>query len=331
MDPPPAGFEPMPDQVTPMLATSTTALPRDDAAWGYEFKWDGVRAVVYVDGGRPRALSRNDRDITGSYPELRAMAESIGARRLILDGELVALDADGRPSFGILQSRMHVTDAAAVRRLATTTPVTYLIFDLLYIDGRSMLGQPYSARREQLAELELSGDSWHTPPWFAGGGSAVLEASKEQRLEGILMKRLDSPYTPGARSKSWLKLKNLLMQEVVIVGWKPGEGSREGAIGSLLLAVPDDEGALRYAGHVGTGFTEAMLRNLKSDLKPLAAADSPLAAEIPKAHSRDARWVTPTLVGEVTFSEWTRDGRLRHPSWRGLRPDKDAMEVRRES
>lgn len=331
MDPPPDGFSPMPDRVAPMLATSTSDLPRDDAAWGYEFKWDGVRAVVYVDGGRPRAMSRNDRDITGSYLELRAMAASLGSRQLILDGELVALDADGRPSFGVLQSRMHVTDGAAVRRLMASTPVTYLVFDLLYVDGRSLLDQPYSTRRELLDELELSGASWHTPPWFAGGGAAVLDASKEQRLEGILMKRLDSPYTPGTRSKNWLKLKNLRMQEVVIVGWKPGEGGRKGAIGSLLLGVPDNSGELVYAGHVGTGFTEAMLRSLQSALTPLATAASPFTTATPKAHSRDAHWVMPTLVGEVTFSEWTRDGRLRHPSWRGLRPDKRAAEVRRES
>jgi bifunctional non-homologous end joining protein LigD len=225
---------------------------------------------------------------------------------------------------------MHVSDPAAVRRLATTTPVTYLIFDVLFDDG-SVMDQPYSARRELLDALALTGASWHTPPWFAGGGSAVLDASKEQQLEGILMKRLDSVYSPGARTKSWLKLKNLRMQEVVIVGWKPGEGGRKGSIGSLLLAVPDDDGNLMYAGHVGTGFTEAMLRDLAADLQPLAVADPPVASEIPKAHSRDARWVRPELVGEVTFSEWTREQRLRHPAWRGLRPDKQPAEVRRES
>jgi bifunctional non-homologous end joining protein LigD len=331
MDPLPAGFAAMPDRVSPMLATPTTRLPHDDAAWGFEFKWDGVRAIVFVDGGRPRAMSRNDRDITASYPELRAMAESIGSRQLVLDGELVALDADGRPSFGVLQSRMHVTDAAAVRRLARTTPVTYLVFDLLYADGESLLERPYSQRRAALDELGLSGDTWHTPPWFAGGGAAVFDASKEQQLEGVVMKRLDSPYTPGTRSKSWLKLKHFRAQEVVIVGWKPGEGSRQGVIGSLLLGVPDETGELSYAGHVGTGFTEAMLRDLAGDLAPLAAAESPFTADIPKPHSRDAHWVRPELVGEVAFSEWTRDGRLRHPSWRGLRPDKNAAEVRRES
>jgi bifunctional non-homologous end joining protein LigD len=331
MDPPAAGFSAMPERIAPMLATATLDLPRDDAAWGYEFKWDGVRAIVYVDGGRARAMSRNDRDISASYPELRAMAEAIGSRQLVLDGELVALDADGRPSFGELQSRMHVTGDAAVRRLMVQKPVTYLVFDLLYVDGRSLLDAPYSQRRELLDQLELAGESWHTPPWFAGGGEAVLAASKQQRLEGVVIKRLDSPYSPGARSKNWLKLKNLRMQEVVIAGWKPGEGGRQGTIGSLLMAVPSDDGELKYAGNVGTGFTDEMLRELKSELAPLEADESPFALPIPKSHAKDVHWVRPELVGEVTFSEWTREGRLRQPSWRGLRPDKTADEVRRES
>jgi bifunctional non-homologous end joining protein LigD len=330
MDPPTPGFVAMPDLLAPMLATASTELPPDDDAWGYEFKWDGVRAIVYVDGGRARALSRNNRDITPSYPELSEMAAAIGSRRLILDGELVAFDADGRPSFGELQSRMHVTERNAVRRLVTQKPVTFLIFDLLYDDGESLLSTAYSERRERLDALGLAGDSWHTPPWFAGGGAKVFAASKQQRLEGIVMKRLTSTYSPGARSRDWLKLKNMVMQEVVIVGWKPGEGHREGAIGALLLAIPDDDGNLRYVGNVGTGFTDAMLRDLKADLAPLEVQTSTVEA-VPRLQSKNAHWVTPTLVGEVTFSEWTSEGRLRHPSWRGLRPDKSAAEVHRES
>jgi bifunctional non-homologous end joining protein LigD len=331
MSPPAAGSTPMPEQIAPMLVTLTDRLPADDAKWGYEFKWDGVRAIVYVDGGRPRALSRNEKDITATYPELRAMAESLGSRRVVLDGELVALDKHGRPSFGALQSRMHVEDSNSVRRLMTQTPVTYLVFDLLYLDGRSLLDVPYAERRELLAGLKLAGDSWQTPPWFSGNGEAVFTASKEQQLEGIVMKRLDSRYVPGTRSKAWLKMKNQLMQEVVIAAWKAGEGHRQGSIGSLLLGVPDDNGDLGYVGKVGTGFTDAALKSLAADVAPLAVEESPFAAEIPRAQAREAHWVQPILVGEVTFSEWTRDGRLRHPAWRGLRPDKSADEVRRES
>jgi bifunctional non-homologous end joining protein LigD len=331
MDPPEPGRAPMPEQVAPMLATLTGSLPRPDNDWGYEFKWDGVRAIVHVDGGRPRVMSRNNRDVTSSYPELRDFAASVGSRQLVVDGEIVAMDDGGRPSFSVLQSRMHVTNAAAVRRLKSTTPVTYLVFDLLYIDGRSLLDVPYAERRAALDELELAGESWQTPPWFPGRGAAVVEAAKEQQLEGIVAKRLDSPYAAGRRSKDWLKLKNLLTQEVIIIGWKPGGGSRSGMIGSLLLAVRDDDGALIYAGNVGTGFTDEALRVLARTLEPLATDDPTITTGIPKPQLRDARWVEPSLVGEVTFSEWTRDGRLRHPSWRGLRPDKAPEEVRRES
>ncbi|HET7529660.1 MAG TPA: non-homologous end-joining DNA ligase [Mycobacteriales bacterium] len=329
MDPPAEGFEPLPELVKPMLAVLRDELPGDDDAYGYEFKWDGVRAVVYVKGGRPRVLSRNDRDVSTSYPELRAMAEGLGSRQVVLDGEIVAFDAEGRPSFGALQSRMHVTDASSVRRLAGQTPVTYLVFDVLHLDGRSLLDLPYVDRREILESLELSGPSWQTPPWFRGGGAAVLEASKQQGLEGVIAKRLDSRYYAGRRSDCWLKVKNLRTQEVVIGGWKPGAGRRAGAIGSLLLGVPGDDGLL-YAGHVGTGFTDKMLRDLEADLAPLARDASPFAHAVPREHARDARWVSPELVGEVAFSEWTRDGRLRHPAWRGLRPDKSPDEVVKE-
>ena len=330
MDPPPEGFTPMPSLVRPMLAVLRETVPRDDDNFGYEFKWDGVRAIVYVDGGRPRVLSRNDRDVTASYPELRAMAESLGSRQVILDGEIVAMDESGRPSFEALQARMHVTNTAQVRRLAAQVPATFLAFDVLHLDGRSLLDEPYTERRRVLESLELSGPSWQTPPHFEGSGDAILAASKEQGLEGVLAKRLDSRYYAGKRSDCWLKVKNLRTQEVVIGGWKPGEGRRKGAIGSLLLGVPGD-GGLDYVGHVGTGFTDAMLRELEALLEPLTRTDPPFATAIPRPHAKDAQWVEPEVVGEVAFGEWTKAGILRHPAWRGLRPDKNAADVVRES
>ena len=329
MDPAPEGYEPLPALIRPMLAVLSERLPRDQQAYGYEFKWDGVRAMVYVDGGRPRALSRNDRDVTASYPELRDLAESLGSRTVVLDGEIVALDAQGRPSFETLQARMHVTNAAQVRRLVTQVPATYLVFDVLYLDGASLLDTPYVERRRLLESLQLSGPSWQTPPHFESDGDAVLAASKAQGLEGVLAKRLDSRYYAGKRSDSWLKVKNLRTQEVVIGGWKPGEGRRAGAIGSLLLGVPGSDG-LAYVGHVGTGFTDKMLRDLEADLAPLTRDESPFATTVPREHARDARWVQPVIVGEVAFGEWTREGRLRHPAWRGLRPDKNAADVVKE-
>jgi bifunctional non-homologous end joining protein LigD len=314
-----------------MLAVLRDQLPHDDAKWSYEFKWDGVRAITYVEGGRARALSRNDKDVTATYPELRQLGESLGSRQVVLDGELVAMDDAGRPSFGALQPRMHVTQAAQIRRLTAEIPVTYLIFDVLYLDGRVLLDVPYAERRKTLDALKLSGPSWQTPPSFEGGGKAVLKASLEQGLEGVVAKRLDSRYLPGKRSDSWIKVKNLRTQEVVIGGWKPGEGRRANMIGSLLVGVPDEDGALQYVGHVGTGFTEQMLRDLEADLAPSARDDPPFVGTVPKEHARGAHWVEPRLVGEVRFSEWTRDGRLRHPAWRGLRSDKSPSEVRRES
>lgn len=330
MDLPPPGYTPMPSLIRPMLAVLREQLPRDDSNYAYEFKWDGVRAIVYVDGGRPRVLSRNDRDVTASYPELRAMAEALASHQVILDGEIVAMDERGRPSFEALQARMHVTNTAQVRRLATQVPATFLAFDVLHLDGRSLLDEPYTERRRLLESLRLSGPSWQTPPHFEGNGEAILAASKAQGLEGVLAKRLESRYYAGKRSDCWLKIKNLRTQEVVIGGWKPGEGRRRGAIGSLLLGVPGDDG-LDYVGHVGTGFTDSMLRELEGMLTPLERPDPPFATAIPRPHAKDAHWVEPQIVGEVAFGEWTKAGILRHPAWRGLRPDKSPDDVVRES
>ncbi len=332
MDPPPDGWQPVPQLVRPMLAVPREDLPREDARYGYEFKWDGVRATVYVHGGRARVLSRNDRDVTATYPELRDLAESLGSREVVLDGEIVAIDPKtGRPSFGNLQQRMHVTSASAVRRLVRDVPVTYFVFDVLHLDGQSLLDTRYDDRRRILETLDLSGPSWQTPPWFRGGGAAVLTAADRQGLEGIVAKRLDSRYVAGKRSDCWLKVKLVRTQEVVVGGWKPGEGRRTGTIGSLLLGVPDGQGRLEYVGHVGTGFSEAVLRELADRLAASERPDSPFATPVPREHARGAHWVQPTLVGEVAFGEWTKDGRLRHPRWRGERPDKTPAEVSRES
>lgn len=329
MDEPPHGAEPLPELVRPMLATASEMLPAPDEQWGYEFKWDGVRAVAYLDGGRLRLVSRNDRDVTASYPELRAVGEAVGVRTLVLDGEIVAFDEENRPSFGALQERMHVTDGARARRLAQHTPVAYLAFDLLHLDGRPTIGLPYEERREILESLRLAGDHWQTPPWFRGGGADVLDAAARTGLEGIVAKRLGSHYLPGRRSSDWVKVKHLRSQEAVVVGWTPGQGRRQGGIGALLLAVPGEEG-LEYVGKVGTGFTDAMLDDLRGRLEALRRRDPPVSGPLPRGQVAGASWVDPVLVGEVAFGEWTRDGRLRHPRWRGLRPDKDPDDVVRE-
>ena len=330
MDPPPEpDWQPLPETLVPMLASTATELPRDDGKWAYEFKWDGVRAIVFVDGGRARAQSRNLLDITASYPELADLGEALGSRHVVLDGELVAFDEKGRSDFGLLQQRMKLT-GAAVRRLMQEVPVVYLVFDLLHLDGHSMTALPYAERREILESLGLSGPSWQVPPHFVGDGEAVQAASLQQGFEGVMAKRLDSGYLPGKRTDAWRKIKNIRRQELVVGGWTKGEGGRAGQLGSLLVGYYDDGGALRYAGHVGTGFTSAVLRELGAQLKPLARKDSPFADKVPTAYAKKSTYVEPELVAEVEFTEWTRDGKLRHPSFKGLRFDKPARDVVRE-
>lgn len=311
---------PAPGAVSPMLATLAPSVPMGDR-YAYEMKWDGVRAVARVDGGSLVLTSRNTKDMTVSYPELSSTAPR---DRLLLDGEIVAFDKGGAPSFRLLQRRMHVSRAGAAERLAADTPVSFLVFDLLYADGRSWLRRPYEERRERLEALELT-EPWQVPPVFGRDGGDALAASKEHGLEGVVAKRLGSAYQPGQRNRDWLKVKNVRAQEVVIGGWRPGAGRRAGSLGSLLLGIPDD-GGLRYVGRVGTGFTEDELAALGEQLAGLERRSSPFG-DLPRADARDARWVEPSVVGEVAFGEWTGDGRLRHPAWRGLRPDKSAADV----
>jgi bifunctional non-homologous end joining protein LigD len=246
-------------------------------------------------------------------------------RRLILDGEIVTLD-DGRPSFERLQGRMHLASEAAVRRRMREIPATYMAFDLLWLDGASLMELPYAERREQLEELGLRGSHWQTPAYHRGDGEALLAASAERGLEGVVAKRLDSPYCPGKRTGYWLKIKNTSSQELVIGGWAPGEGRRRETLGALLVGYYDD-GSLRYAGKVGTGYTEEALAKLMTLLRPLVRDESAFDGRQPP---RGAIFVEPRLVAEVEFREWTRDGMLRAPSFKGLREDKDPREVVRE-
>lgn len=324
-----AGDTPLPARIAPMLAAPGT-LPADDAGWAYEMKWDGVRAVAFIENGQLRLASRTGRDITVAYPELSGLATAAGTQ-LLLDGEVVAFDDDQRPSFAQLQQRMHVTSVAQATRLAQRVPVSYLIFDVLHAGGRPLLDVPYARRREILESLGLDGGSWQVPPSFTGYAAAdVLAVSRDHGLEGIVAKRLTSPYQPGKRSPDWRKVKNLRRQEVVVGGWKPGEGARAGQIGSLLVGVYGPAG-LTYAGHVGTGFTERTLGLLGTALAGLRQSSSPFAAPVPREHARGAVWVQPRLVIEVTFAVWTPEGRLRAASYQGLRNDKDPAEVIRET
>ena len=328
MDPPqdPGRAEP-PAGLRPMLATLAHAIPRGDG-WAFEMKWDGVRALADVRGGRVQLTSRNGNDVTPAYPELRGLGEQLGTTEVVLDGEVVALDEQGRASFQRLQPRMHVRDRNAARRLANRVPVVYMIFDVLWLDGHSTMPLPYTERRRVLEGLGLHGAAWQTPPAGVANGAAAVRASKELGFEGVVAKRLDSVYEPAKRSNAWRKVKNTLRQELVVGGWLAGEGGRAGRIGALLVGYTDDAGRLVYAGKVGTGFTDAELERLAPLLEQRARDTSPFAGRgVPK----DAHFVEPELVAEVRFTEWTDAGRIRHPAYLGLRDDKDARDVVRET
>jgi bifunctional non-homologous end joining protein LigD len=327
---------PLPAHMAPMLARADTdggvgGIPDSDERWGYEVKWDGVRALLWSDHGHVRIESRTQREIAKRYPELRALGRALGAHELLLDGEIVAFDEHGRPSFERLQSRMNAEGDAAIARAARAQPVHYVAFDLLHLDGRSLLELPYERRRELLERLDLQGPAWRTPRVQRGGGQALLDATREQGLEGIVAKRLDSAYEPGRRSGAWRKLRNRRRQELAIGGWTAGEGRRAGRIGALLLGVHERPGgSLRYAGRVGSGFTEAMLDELERRLEPLRRTRSPFRADPSRPGARPprgARFVAPQLVAEVELTDFTSEGLVRQGVFKGLRDDKAAADV----
>ena len=322
--------QPLPPGLRPMLANLSTVPPPQDGRWALEMKWDGVRALAFIERGQVRLMSRTARDITVTYPELAGLGHATDRKQLLLDGEVVVFGEDGWPSFEGLQPRMHVSDASQARLLAGQNPVTYLVFDLLQLDGRPLLDQPYSARRVLLESLELAGTYWQTPPTFPGEDFAAVRAvSAGHGMEGVVVKRLDSRYQPGARTGDWRKIKNQLRQEAVVAGYKPGQGNRTGLVGSLLIGVNDDTGLI-YAGHVGTGFNTDTLHMLSERLEPLRRSSSPFDGPVPQMYARTAVWVEPRLVIDVAFDRWTSAGRMRAPVYKGLRDDKDPAEVVRE-
>lgn len=318
----------LPAAILPMLAVASPAPPRGEG-WGFEFKWDGVRAVTAIGGGRIHVISRNNNDVTRTYPELAELIDLLGDRAVVLDGEIVALDESGRARFDRLQLRMHVRQPTAT--LLDQVPITYVLFDLLHLDGDGLVDQPYRRRRELLDDLELDGRSARiqVPRYIDDvDGRELLDVARAHHLEGVIAKRLTSRYEPGRRSRAWLKTAVLNTQEVLIGGWKPGDGRRAGMIGALLLGAYDGDGRLSYLGKVGTGFTDAMLHDLRVRLEPLERPDSPFGTPVPREDTRAVHWTTPALVGEVEYRMVSPDGRLRHSAWRGLRSDKSPEEVR---
>ncbi|WP_344295292.1 ATP-dependent DNA ligase [Agromyces neolithicus] len=317
----------------PMLATPGTIglLARGD--WALEWKWDGIRVLARVEGGGVRLMSRNGIDITERYPELARLPEVIAGDALV-DGEIVALDADGRPDFGRLQERMGLTKPREIAAVATSVPVRLLLFDVLEIDGASVMAEPYRARRARLTDLvsRVPGVPVEVPPAAEGTPAEAYDESRLLGLEGIVAKRPGSAYRPGARSDEWVKLKLTRTQEVVIGGYRRGVGTREGRIRSLLVGIPAEGGpehGLDYVGRVGSGLREQDLDRLLARFTETIRADAPFR-DVPAADAADAVWVRPELVGEIEFSGWTATGVARHPRWRGMRSDKRPEEVRRE-
>lgn len=316
------------DPPKPMLATlGTTSTIDEEADWAFEMKWDGYRAIAQVVDGEVRVLSRNGNDLTAAWPELAELADRVDGDA-VLDGEIVTLNRAGRPDFSRLQSRAKLTKKSEVAAAADKTPAHFMVFDLLSAGGDSLVSRPYDERRGMLVDAVTEAGAIRVPPAFDGDLEAAVEASRTLGLEGVMAKRRDAPYRPGRRSADWIKIKHHRSQEVVVIGWRPGAGSRSGRIGSLLLGLPSDSG-FTYIGRVGTGFSERDLDELLPRLRRSERV-TPAASDVPGADARDAHWVSPKLVGEVEFAEWTPTGRLRQPSWRGFRSDKSVAEVVRE-
>ncbi|MFP4106826.1 MAG: non-homologous end-joining DNA ligase [Phycisphaerae bacterium] len=316
-------FGDLPAHIEPMLA-KLGSIPSTPEQWGFEYKWDGMRALLYWDAGTARLESRNLNDVTHRYPDLIPKPDQMPEQNLILDGEIIATDAKGRPSFQRLQKRMHVRGANRIKAAMSRVPVQFYVFDVLWAGGRSTAEEPYTRRREILEALELDHPRWRIPAWHAQQGRAMLRVAEQWGLEGLVAKRLDSIYRPGARSSEWTKIKIVKRQEFVVGGWEPREKD-DRQIGSLLVGYYDPEAmGLQFAGRVGTGFDAATHEMLVHNLTRLERTECPF--EDPPG-GPTARYVAPQLVAEVDYRRWPDGGNLQQASFLGLREDIPAGEV----
>jgi bifunctional non-homologous end joining protein LigD len=310
----------------PMLATKGDRVPTGPD-WTHEVKWDGMRVLVdrHPDGTDPTPLriwSRNENDVTVSFPELHALATEVDDA--LLDGEVVAL-GQGVPSFGALADRMHVRDVNRAVRLAEKNPVTLIVFDVLRLDGEDLTARPLHERRKLLEGLRLDDVAWQVPPTY-DDGQMLLEAAEQQGLEGIVSKRLSSRYRPDTRSRDWLKFPIRPTGSFVVGGFRPERGTRSGRLGAVLVGQPTDEG-LEFRGRVGSGIAGKAGQNLLGVLKPLVRDTSPFTAELPRLDRQDTVYVDPVVVVDVQYLVLTTDGRLRQPAFRGVRHDLNADDL----
>lgn len=289
--------------IAPMKA-AIGGLPPDDGTWAYEIKWDGYRTLAFIDDGTLRLQSSSGLDVTAAYPELRDLPAAVNAASAVLDGELVVLDANGRPSFEGIQR--HEAQAA------------FYAFDVLSINGTDTMALPYHQRRALLGQILEAGSNWMVPAHRVGDGAALLAAATDQRLEGVMAKRLDSPYQPGKRSPNWRKVKVRVAETVVIGGYTIGSGSRSNTFGALLIGIPQADGRLRFAGGVGTGFDQRLLESLTATLRTLHTTECPFDPPPPREVARTATWVRPTLSARIEIAEFTNDGNARHASFISL-------------
>jgi len=304
----------------PMLASDESIENLTDDRWAFEGKWDGYRILVRYQGGQLRLTSRSGQDLSDDFPELHSVADDLGLIDVILDGEVVAVDPQGRTNFTLLAGRNRRTNAEP----GDDVTIKLMLFDALYINGASLLRRPWSDRRallDELAPVFAGSDMVEIPPLLGGPGSAAMAHSRDKGWEGVVAKRRDSTYQQGRRTTTWLKQKNWRDIEVVIGGWRPGKGNRDNRIGSLLVGLPEETG-LRYVGRVGSGLSDRELDNLRAELEPLQIKRSPFVEKLDRPVQFDAVWVLPKLVVEVRFMDWTSTGHLRHPTWRGIRRDK---------
>jgi bifunctional non-homologous end joining protein LigD len=323
MEPPGTGSLPV---ISPMLAVpGPLPAEEEDAAWAFEVKWDGVRCVVEAPGDGTLTLrTRAGNDVTARYPELAALGESFPGRPAVVDGEIVVLDEQGRPDFGLLQRRMGVVNPRRVAHLVMEYPVHLVLFDIMHLDGRSLLGSSYQERRAFLSGLGLTATNWSVPDYVAGHGRQAWESTLRNGFEGVVAKRLSSMYTPGVRSPEWRKTKHVVTLDVIIGGWAEGRGGLAGSglPGAVLVGVEEPAG-LRYVGSVGSGLSNRERHDLAGYLGVIPRSTSPFVnpVDVPSPH-----WVQPRLVAEITFSEWTSAHVIRHPIWHRLRPDQTRLD-----
>lgn len=304
-----------PTLIEPMLASPGSAREVSRPGWRFEVKWDGYRAVATVADGRATFRSRGGNDLSANYPELAELTGLVGDRQAVVDGEIVVLDEAGRPSFELLQN--HAKNPGSAR---------YMAFDLLHLDGESLLRRPYLERRAALHELlGVGGNAIHVPDDLGADAEVALAASADLGLEGVVAKADASVYQPGRRAHTWVKIKHLQTQDVIVVGWTPGENARARTLGALLMAVPGPDG-LAYVGRVGSGFTEQVLRDSHAVLSEIEIDHPPLVG-VPPADAKGAHWVEPLLVGEVSYAQLLGAGRLRFPVWNRWRPDLTVEDV----